>query len=189
MPGTVYLTFHDQITPESANRIISTCNQAIQQLKPDKLYFLFSSGGGTVDSGITIYNYLRGLPAKIAMHNTGSIDSIANAIFLAGDERYANSNSAFLFHGIFWTFAQQTSLSYTQMQETVSRFDSAEQLFANIIGERTHFTSDEVRKLFRQGQSKDPHFALSRGVIHEIKEVSVPEGSPLLSIGQPNPQK
>jgi len=70
------------------------------------------------------------------------------------------------------------------MQETLSRFDAAEQLFAGVIGDRTNFKEDEVRELFRQGQSKDPSFAKSKGVIHEIKEVSIEPGAPMFSIGR-----
>ena len=135
-----------------------------------------------VDSGVTLFNYLRGLPQEIIMHNVGSIDSISNVVFLAGSVRYATPASAFLLHGITWTFQQGTTLTYTQMQETISRFDSAEQLSARIIGERSKLTEKEVRELFRQGQSKDPQFALDKGLIHEIREVTVPDGAPLHSI-------
>lgn len=48
------------------------------------LYFLFSTVGGNVDNGITLYNILRGLPIEITMHNSGSVNSIGNVIFLAG---------------------------------------------------------------------------------------------------------
>lgn len=116
------------------------------------------------------------------MHNVGSIDSIANAIFLAGDERYATSTSVFLLHGITWNFQQPTTLTYSQMQEIISRFDSAEQLSAQIIEKHTKLTAAEVRELFRQGQSKNPQFALEKELIHEIREVIIPDGAPLHSI-------
>ena len=102
----VYLVFHDPINPETANRLIDFTNKAIVQYAPQTLYFLFSSTGGSVDSGVALHNYLRGLPQKVIMHNISSIDSIANAVFLAGQERYATAASAFLLHGIYWTFNQ-----------------------------------------------------------------------------------
>ncbi len=182
MEKIVFLTFHDNINLESANRFMDFCNKVIQQYKPQQLYFLLSSTGGAVDSGVTLYNYIRGLPQEVIMHNVGSIDSIANVIFLAGKIRYATPASAFLLHGIYWTFGQNTTLTYTQMQETVSRFDAAEDLTAKIIGERTKLTPEEVRKLFRQGQSKDPTFALEKGLIDEIREVKIPDGVPVYSI-------
>jgi ATP-dependent protease ClpP protease subunit len=112
----------------------------------------------------------------------GSIDSIANVVFLAGKVRYATSTSAFLLHGIIWNFFQPTALTYSQMQETINRFDAAEQLTAQIMGEQTKLTTEEVRDLFRQGESKDPTFALEKGLIHEIRDVTIPDNTPLYSI-------
>lgn len=182
MTETVYFTFHDAINPDSVNRVMDFTSKAIAQYNPKTLYFLFSSGGGFVDSGVTLYNFLRALPQKVIMHNIGSIDSIANAVFLAGHERYATPASAFLLHGISWTFQQGAALTYTQMQETMSRFDAAEQLSAQIIGDRTTLDAKEVRNLFRQGEAKSPAFAKEKGMIHDIRDVTITPGSPLHSI-------
>ena len=180
--ATVFLTFYDNINLESANRFMDFCAKVIQQHKPQQLYFLFSSPGGAVDSGVTLYNYLRGLPQEIIMHNVGSIDSTANVTFLAGKVRYATKTSTFLLHAIIWNFFQAASLTYSQMQETINRFNAAEQLTAQIIGEQTKLTTEEVRDLFRQGQAKEPTFALEKGLIHEIRDVNIPDGAPLYSI-------
>jgi len=188
MNDQVYLTFHDNINMESVNRFMAFCAKAITEHRPKKLYFLFSSDGGSVDSGVTLYNFLRGLPQEVIMHNIGSVDSIANVVFLAARRRYAAPASAFLLHGINWSFEEGASLTYTEMQETISRFDAAEQLSAQIIGERTALTPEEVRELFRQGQSKTPAFALEKGMIHEIRDVQVPAGAPLLTIVPPDPE-
>ena len=182
MQDTVYLVFRDEINDQSVNRFMDFTSKAIAQYEPKTLYFLFSSGGGWVNSGVTLYNYLRGLPQETVMHNTGSVDSIANAVFLAGKKRYAAPASVFVLHGISWTFPQGSSLSYSQMQETVSRFDAAEQLTAKIIGEQTKLTAEEVRALFQQGESKSPDFALEKEMIHEIREVNIEPGAPILSI-------
>src|SRR6266516_1008548 len=99
------------------------------------------------------------------MHNTGSIDSIANVVFLAADERYANPHSTFLLHGIHWNFAQGAQLSWAQLQETVGRFKADESRMASIISDRTSVTSEELQTLFRQGETKDLAFAKSKGLI------------------------
>lgn len=174
MKNTIYLVFHEGISEASVNKFMDFTSKAIAQYKPTCIYFLFSSGGGSVDSGVALYNFLRALPQDTIMHNVGSIDSIANAVFLAGKRRYACQASAFLLHGISWNFNQAATLSYTQMQETLSRFDAAEQLTAGIIGNETKLTAEEVRALFLQGASKNPAFALEKGLIHEIREVDIP---------------
>ena len=51
-------------------------------------------------NGLNLYNVLRALPTKLITHNVGNVDSIGNAIFLAGVERYACPHSTFMFHGV-----------------------------------------------------------------------------------------
>jgi ATP-dependent protease ClpP protease subunit len=116
------------------------------------------------------------------MHNVGTVDSIANAVFLAGKERYATPASAFLLHGVMWNFHEKSTLSYPQLQEIMSRFDAAEQLVAQIIGEHTKLTTEEVRALFRQGESKSPQYAKEKGMIHDIREAKIEPGSPVIAI-------
>ncbi|HEX5057634.1 MAG TPA: ATP-dependent Clp protease proteolytic subunit [Gammaproteobacteria bacterium] len=182
MSHSVYFTFHDVIEAPSVNRVIDFTNRALGEQNPQKICYLISSGGGSVDSGVTLYNYLRALPVTVVMHNVGSVDSIANAVFLAGQERYAMPASAFLLHGVMWNFHEKSTLSYPQMQEIMSRFDAAEQLIARIIGENTKLTTEEVRALFRQGESKTPQFAKEKGMIHDIREVKIEAGSPIIAI-------
>ena len=66
----------------------------------DHFYVLLSTPGGQVTSGLTVYNFLRSIPAKVTMHNIGNVNSIGNAIFLAADERFACAHSTFMFHGV-----------------------------------------------------------------------------------------
>jgi ATP-dependent protease ClpP protease subunit len=182
MTDIVYFTFHDAIDAASVNRVIDFTNRALAEHKPKRLCYLISSDGGSVDSGVTLYNYLRALPLPVIMHNVGSVDSIANAVFLAGRERYATPASAFLLHGVMWNFHENSTLSYPQMREIMSRFDAAEQLVARIIGEHTSLSPEEVRALFWQGEAKTPQFAREKGIIHDIREARIEPGSPIIAI-------
>src|SRR5215470_13970185 len=95
----VYINFHAPVNGVSAQHLMATCSQLVQQ-KHTELCLLLSTPGGNVMSGLTLYNTLRALPCKVITHNVGNIDSIGNAIFLAGDERYACQHSTFMFHGV-----------------------------------------------------------------------------------------
>jgi len=157
-------------------------NDIIVNAKPTELYFLFSSNGGSVDAGITFYNFLRALPVDITMHNMGSIDSIATVIFLAGSKRFACQHSAFLFHGVQFNFAANSSLNNAQVNEILSRFKTDQQKIAGVLTERTALTQEEVKTLFIQGESKDPLFAKEKGIIDEIKSAVVPSGAPNITV-------
>ena len=185
MPSTTYITYFDAIDEAKAKAFMAACADALAQTNPSRLYFLFSSSGGSVDAGIALYNYLRALPVPIVMHNTGSIDSIANVVFLAADERYANPHSTFLLHGLHWGFAQGARLSWPQLQETVGRFKADEARMVGIITQRTRITPDELTALFHQGETKDLMFAQEKGLIQKVQEAKVPPGSPLFSLNFP----
>jgi ATP-dependent protease ClpP protease subunit len=116
------------------------------------------------------------------MHNIGSVDSIANVIFLAASERYAAKHSTFLFHGINWNFAQAAALTFTQLQEILSSFRGEEAKIAGIIAERSKLTESEIKALFAQGEAKDLAFAVEKGIIQEIREPSIPKDAPHVTV-------
>lgn len=185
MTSSTYLSYYDVINEAKARAFMAACAEAIAKTQPQRLYFLFSSTGGSVDAGIAMHNYLRALPVPITMHNTGSIDSIANVIFLAADERYANPHATFLFHGIHWGFGQGAQLSWAQLQETVSRFKADEARMVGIISQRTLITAVELTALFHQGESKDLTFAKEKGLIHDVREAKVPSDAPFFALNFP----
>jgi len=182
MPGPTYLAYYDQINDSKARSLMAACAEVLASTQPDRLYFLFSSLGGSVDAGVALFNFLRALPVPVTMHNTGSVDSIANVVFLAADERFANSHSTFLLHGVQWGFGQGAQLSRAQLQETMSRFSADEARMAGIITDRTSITSQELESLLLQGESKDLAFALSKGLIHGVKEAKIPVGAPFFAL-------
>jgi ATP-dependent Clp protease protease subunit len=176
-----FINYFDSIDESKVKNLMRFCSDVIAQHKPDNLYFCFSSSGGFVAPGITLYNFLLGLPVKVVMHNTGSVDSIATVIFLAGEERYAVPHSTFLFHGIHYTFSQPGSLTINQLKEKVSSLEEDQNRMAGIVTERTQLTDDEIRELFSQGEAKDPIFAKSKGIIHSIRNLSIPPNALMTS--------
>jgi hypothetical protein len=78
---TAYINFSAEVNPTTTEQLIATCTNLLGQ-GFNSLYFLFASAGGSVMHGLTIYNVLGGLPAKIIFHNVGNVDSIGNAVFL-----------------------------------------------------------------------------------------------------------
>ena len=161
---------------------MAICTNVIGQYTPKTLYFIFSSNGGDVTSGITLFNFLKSLPVKVVMHNIGSIDSIATVIFLSGTERYAVDNSSFLFHGVGVGVKVDTQMNLNSIQEVESRLKTDQDKIAGIIVSATKITKSEITGLFAQGESKKLDFALEKGVIQETRECKVPNGEVLISI-------
>ncbi len=181
----IYVNYYDAINDVKVKAIMASLSDIISREKPDTIYWLFSSPGGNVDAGITLYNYLRALPVEIIMHNTGNIDSIANVVFLSADIRYTCVHSSFLFHGIVWNFAANSAMTKGQLFEIISGINLSESKISGIITERTKLTPPEIAALFAQGESKDAVFALSNRFVCEIKNPDIPIGINVLSFNLP----
>src|SRR5438046_1873053 len=82
-PPVVYINFSAEITPLPTETLLANVANLVNQRVPH-IYLLLSTPGGSVMHGMTIYNVLRGLPCDLTIHNVGNVDSIGNAIFLAG---------------------------------------------------------------------------------------------------------
>jgi ATP-dependent protease ClpP protease subunit len=174
---TVYINYFDAIDPLRVNKFIQFCSDALQKYHPTEMYIFMSSGGGDVDSGFVLYYYLTALRGNvgITMHNTGNNDSIANVIFMAGQNRYAAPNASFLFHGVAMNC--NGAFTRTMLTETLSRCIGMENRISQTISSQSKLTDAEIEILFRQGEGKDVHFALEKEIIHEIKIPSVPVGA------------
>jgi len=181
MAGTVYISYYGNINEANTKTTMDTCANVIAQANPSDLYFLFSSTGGSVDAGMALYNFLRALPVPVVMHNTGSVNSMANVVFLAADTRYAAPHSMFLLHGITWTFAQGGH-TWAQVQEAVSSFQADESRMSGIITSRTTITNDELTGLFHQGETKDLAFAQEKGLIQEVCGPKIEAGVDLITL-------
>lgn len=149
----------DSFTTESLIAVMadSAC-KGIQEV-----YLMLSTPGGSVMNGLNLYNVLKALPFKLTTHNVGNVDSIGIAVFLAGDTRYASPQSTFMFHGVGVPHVDRKRIGA-------------------VIEDRTNLTSRQVTFLFRRAQTKDPAYAAGCGIIHEIKDVEIPAGSPVVSL-------
>ena len=176
-PDTVFITYTDSISDDKVKSLIAVVSDILAQHNPSQIYFLFSSGGGGVNAGITLYNFLRAIPTEVIFHNIGTVDSIATCIFLAGNKRYASHTAAFLFHGVAWPFKEGQSFNWKQLQEFVSSMKQNEADIAKIITSRTLISNAEVLSIFDQGTSKGLEFALEKGVVHEVCEALIPAGN------------
>jgi ATP-dependent protease ClpP protease subunit len=163
---------------------MAACAQVIAADHPDCLYFLFSSPGGDVNAGVAIYNYLRALPiTKLVMHNTGTIDSVANVIFHAANERLAAPHSTFHFHGVALTLpGTNPTLSHSQIQELQSQISALETKIASILASRCQITIQELKDFFLHGKSVDTVFALDKGVIQSVSQPVIPPNTKFYSL-------
>jgi len=180
-PDTVFVSFSAEIVPATTEQLLKVCCEMVSR-SVKTIYLLISTPGGQVDCGINIFNVLRSLPCKIVTHNVGSVNSIGIVVFLAGEERYANPATSFMFHGVGFD-AQNIRFEERSLVERLEGIRADQKRIGDIIRSRASFVEDgEIAKLFLQAAAKDTTFAKERGIIHDVKEAKVPLGAPVLQL-------
>jgi len=123
------------------------------------------------------------MPFKVITHNVGNVDSIGNAIFLAGEERYACKHSTFMFHGVGFNMANQNiRLEEKNIREMLDNILSNHSRIGTILEERTKLDKAVIPELFREAQTKDSAFAVGCGIIDEVRDINIPPGSTVISL-------
>ncbi len=179
--STVYISFSAEINPHTSESLIGILANLANQKVPH-VYLLLSTPGGRVMNGLNIYNFMRGLSCQLTVHNVGNVDSIGNAIFLAGSHRYACPHSTFMFHGVGYDVQPGMRLEEKSLRERLDGLLADQRRIGQIIEERTNLPTEQVKGLFLEAQTKDATFAVGCGIVHEIREVKIPAGGPVISL-------
>ena len=132
--------------------------------------------------GLNLYNMLRGMPFDLITHNVGNVDSIGTTVFLAGKKRYACPHSTFMFHGVGLDVTGPFRMEEKFLKEKLNGIEADHRRIGALIAERTDITREAAAELFLQMQTKDATFAASCGIVHEIRDVQIPDGSTVIAL-------
>ncbi|MHB8735918.1 MAG: ATP-dependent Clp protease proteolytic subunit [Terriglobales bacterium] len=181
VPPVVYISFSAEVNATTTESLIAALAQCAQQGVPE-VHLLLSTPGGAVMNGINLYNMLRAMPFKVVTHNVGNVDSIGNAIFLAGEERFACPHSTFMFHGVGLDAPGGARLEEKNLRETLAGVLADQARIASIIEERSSLDAQQIAPLFTEAQTKDAAYAIGAGLVHEVKDVNIPTGAPIIAL-------
>ena len=180
MPAA-YISFLADVNPHTSAVLVGVIFDQINK-GATEIHLLLSTPGGLVDSGVAIYNVLKGLPVPLTTHNVGSVNSIGNVVFLAGAHRKACPHSTFMYHGVGFDVMTAMRFEEKNLRERLDSIRADQSKIGAIIGERTQLTQPEIENLFLEAQTRDTDFALAKGVIHEVAGVSLPAGAPMIQL-------
>jgi ATP-dependent Clp protease protease subunit len=175
-PMPTYVVFIAEINPTTSESLLGVMADEVPKGIRD-VQLLLSTPGGNVSNGIALYNALRAMPFDLTVHNIGSVDSIGNVIFLAGQNRFACANTTFMFHGVGFETPAQTRFQERQMRERLDSILADQKRMGDIIRDRTNLSDADVAQLFLQEQTKDVAYARTHGIIHDIRDVQIPTGA------------
>lgn len=177
----VYVSFSAEIIPSTTESLIATMTN-LANVGVKEVYLLLSTPGGSVMNGMNLYNVLKGMPFELITHNVGNVDSIGNVLFLAGNKRYATANATFMFHGVGFDTAPNQRLEEKFLRERLNGILSDQRRIGDIISQYTNLSNRQVAQLFREAQTKDARYAVDKGIIHEIRDVQLTSGCPVVSL-------
>lgn len=143
--ATVYVSFSAEIVPHTTESLLALLAQFANQ-RVQNVYLMVSTPGGSVMNGMNLYNVLRGMPFHLTTHNVGNVDSIGNAVFLAGQTRYACPHSTFMFHGVGFDVPPNIRLEEKFLRERLDSLLSDQRRIGQIIQERTQTARDQRRQ-------------------------------------------
>lgn len=177
----VYVSFSAEIIPNTTEALIGIMVECANK-NVQKVNLLISSPGGAVMNGFNLYNVLKGMPFELTTHNVGNVDSIGNVIFLSGKIRYACPNATFMFHGAGFNSRPNERLEQKNLEEKLNNLLSDQKRIGHVIVQHSTLKAKQVSLLFKQAVTKNAEYALNSGIIHEIRDVNIPTGCPVVSL-------
>lgn len=141
---------------------------AIKGLDTQEISVYIDSYGGSVAAGWGIYNALRQHPAKVKTYGVGFVASAALYPFLAGDERYASTLSAYYMHEA-WTSASGYA---DELRRAADQIESLTDVGVNAFVERAGMERDKVLELMHEETWLTPEAALELGIATAITQES-----------------
>ena len=176
-----FIKFYAPVTHNTAIQLQQSVEQLLRQ-GLTKLHLLLSTPGGSVHDGISLYNFLKGLPIETCTYNFGSVDSIGVVIFCAGNQRYSVQNARFLLHPVSMQVFGTQFFDEPNMEEKINSLKADQKNIANVISETTGKSVEEILGFIHKRTTLDPDTALAMRLVTEIKQSLIPMGASLISI-------
>lgn len=176
---TAYLGYTGPIDSDGAGRIASALNNVVNN-HCDEVLLCFSSLGGYVSDGIYLYNHIRALPVNVIIHNTGSVSSIAVAVFVAGNERYCSPHAMFMIHPT--VMPSQEGMTSERLQSSLNAALADDTRTENILRERAAIPGEILVARRFKDVYITPKEAVIYGLVHAVKEFTLPAGHQIIQI-------
>ena len=137
-----FIRFMAPVVPETATRLFQIIDAKMQQ-GFKVIHLLISSPGGSVFHGLSLYNYLKGIPMEIRTYNFGSVDSIGVVLFCAGTRRFSVPHARFLMHGVRFNLQAGASLDEKQLEEHLKSLKIDQINIAKVVADTVNTKSTE----------------------------------------------
>lgn len=185
---TFYVKFFAPINVDSVTGFMQIVDRKLKQ-GAKRLKLLISCSGGDVFQGLSVYNYLKGIPLEIETHNFGSADSMGVVLFCAGERRYSVPHARFLLHGPTINFRNPISMEEQQLEEKLRMMQIDMGNIARVVADTINVDREAVMDDMLNRLVLFPEEAVEYGLVHEIRSDLIPEGAELYAIHMSTQQR
>lgn len=183
----IYIRFLAPVIPQTTAQLLQVLDRALQT-GVQRVHLMVSSPGGSVFHGLSIYNFLRGVPFETHTYNFGSVDSIGVIIFCSGERRFSVPHARFLIHGVQLQVQGNAAFDEKSLEESLKGLKIDQENIARIIADTTGKALHRVEEDMSARTTLSPQQAKDYGLVHEIQSNLFPAGAELAVIGEPIPQ-
>lgn len=183
----VYIRFMAPVLPQTANQLLQAIDASLRQ-GARRIHLLISSPGGSVFHGLSIYNFLKGVPAEIYTYNFGSVDSIGVVLFCAGDRRFTVPHARFLIHPVGMSVPQGATFDEKSLEEQLKGLIIDQRNIAKVISDTVGSDLKSLQAVEADMNTRttlNPDESVSYGLVHEIKSELIPANVPFVTINEP----
>jgi ATP-dependent protease ClpP protease subunit len=172
------------INQGSASALLQTVDNLLK-MGTNRIHLLISSPGGDVAQGISVYNYLKHIPAELYTYNFGSVDSIGVVIYSAGIKRFCEPRARFLIHNPSVNLQGNgvITMDEKQVEEILKGLKIDQENIAGIIADTTNKDIESVKDLMNARTTFNFENAKEFGLAHEISKLQIPMGETVTAIG------
>jgi ATP-dependent Clp protease, protease subunit len=174
-----YFGYTGMIEPDGVGRLAGALNSAANA-GIDTVHLSFSSNGGYVADGIFLHNHIRALPLHLVVYNSGSVSSIAVAVFLAAGERYCSSHAMFMIHPT--TMGSAEGMSARRLQSTLDAALADDDRTDNILRQYSTIPEDVLAARRYSEIHIAPRQAIDFGLVQGVREFTLPKGQQIVQI-------
>jgi ATP-dependent Clp protease protease subunit len=179
----LYVRFFAPVVPQTAAQLLQVIDGALHD-RTERLHIMLSSPGGSVFHGLSLYNFLRGLPVEVNTYNFGSVDSIGVVMYCAGTHRFSVPHARFLMHGVRFNVPGNSSFDEKQLEEQLKSVKIDQENIARVIADTAGKALHKVEEDMINRTTLNPSQAKDYGLVHEIKSSLFPMDARLAVIGE-----
>ncbi|MBK9213680.1 MAG: ATP-dependent Clp protease proteolytic subunit [Saprospiraceae bacterium] len=181
-----YIRFFAGVTPQSTDMLLKAIDTKITQ-GATKIHLIISSPGGSVFHGLSLYNYLKGIPIPVHTYNFGSVDSIGVVVFCAGQRRFSVPHARFLMHGVSFNFQAGGQADEKQLIEYLKGLQIDQNNIAKVIADTCGYEAYKVLADMHNRTTLNPEESVAYGLVHTISSQLVPNKAQVVVINEVQP--